>query len=278
MQALERLNAGDLSGAIRTAQESLKAKPADPSQRFLLADLLCFRGDFERAEGHYETVMKQSPDWALPTAMARHLVRAASMRQHCFVDGAVPEFVAPIDEVAEIQLRLWTDHRGGDAAGVQSGLERLQEYGDRQVGQCDGKPFVSFRDLDDSTLSCLEVMTDGGKYYWVPWHRVEALDFEPVTGHRDLLWRTARLQVRGGPDATVHVPVQYPATSSGHTDALLLGRETDWEEYATGLTGGIGQRVFMAGDEEVPVLEIKSLRFDPWSPAAEGPATGDSET
>lgn len=262
MDLCERLKSGDLGGAIRSALESVRSNASDPETRFLLAELLCFRGEFSKADSHLEVVSKQSPELGLSAVHRRQLIRAASIRQSCFGEGVVPEFLPPIDANARFQLKLWAEHRAGDGAAVSDLQNRLNRYCDELTGSCNGQRFRGFADLDDSTQSCLELLTATGRYFWIPWHRIESLDFEPVKRPRDLLWRSVRVRVRDGPESIAYIPVQCPLTSSAHGDAAVLGRETSWEERPTGVTVGIGQRILRVGDEDVPVLELSSLSFD----------------
>jgi len=68
-----------------------------------------------------------------------------------------------------------------------------------------------------------------------------------------------------GPDGDVYLPVCY-AAEDPLSDAQRLGRETDWRETPVGpdappLVRGAGQRVFLIGEEAVPIMELHSLRF-----------------
>ena len=101
-----------------------------------------------------------------------------------------------------------------------------------------------------------------GKYFWVPTHKVEFIEFEKTQRPRDLLWRQATVEVRGGPEGVVFIPATYPMTPSGPVaTALRLGRATDWSTDAAGPVRGIGQRMFLAGEEGVGMDEITAARF-----------------
>ena len=263
MRALELFNEGELRGAIDVATEAVKKSPADPSPRLVLAELLCFAEEFERADKQLEAALIQSPETNLSTALGRQLIRAATARQRCFFEGAVPDMLAPIDREVELQLKLLTLNRAGEFEQVASLLEGLLRYCGRLSGQCDAEAFTGFRDLDDSMVACLEVLTSTGKYYWVPWHRIETLEFQPVVRPRDLLWREAKIVVREGPDAVVYVPVSYPATRlESDGQEAVLARATWWREPEDGLVTGVGQRILLINGKEQPILDVKSLRFD----------------
>jgi type VI secretion system protein ImpE len=68
------------------------------------------------------------------------------------------------------------------------------------------------------------------------------------------------MSVADGPEGDVYMPAVY-AADEPLTDALRLGRETDWREAEGGMVRGVGQRVFLAGEEAVDVMTVRTLRF-----------------
>ena len=94
MKALELLNAGQLQDAIDSALAEVKSHPADAGKRMVLAELLCFTDQFDRADKQLETAFTQDPELNIPTAVGRQLIRAATARQKVFMEGAVPDFLA----------------------------------------------------------------------------------------------------------------------------------------------------------------------------------------
>ena len=104
------------------------------------------------------------------------------------------------------------------------------------------------RDLDDRTADVLELLTPTGKYVWAPWSQVVSLTLRPLERPRERVWRPAELELRGAPSGVVYLPMIYPAPAEAMTDALRLGRETEWVDRA-GLTCGLGQRCLLVGEE-----------------------------
>jgi type VI secretion system protein ImpE len=105
-----------------------------------------------------------------------------------------------------------------------------------------------------------EVLTSTGKYFWIPTERVISAAFHAPTRQRDLIWRRVTMSVADGPEGDVYMPAIYVADEP-LTDAQRLGRETDWREAEGGLVRGVGQRVFLAGEEAVDVMTVHTLRF-----------------
>jgi len=42
---------------------------------------------------------------------------------------------------------------------------------------------------------------------------------------------------------------------------VLTGRMTDWKDLGGGFCKGCGQHVFLVGDEEKAILEIRDIQF-----------------
>jgi type VI secretion system protein ImpE len=73
------------------------------------------------------------------------------------------------------------------------------------------------------------------------------------------MWRRATMSVREGPDGEVYIPTIYASDDAGLAPALKLGRETHWRGEA--VVRGVGQRVFLAGEEAMTVMELTTLEF-----------------
>jgi type VI secretion system protein ImpE len=65
--------------------------------------------------------------------------------------------------------------------------------------------------------------------------------------------------VEAGPNGEVYVPALYLGDPADTDEALRLGRATDWRDLAEGLTRGRGQRVFLAGEAGVSIMDLTSL-------------------
>ena len=98
-----------------------------------------------------------------------------------------------------------------------------------------------------------QVITTTGKYFWIPPERVLLLEFHKAKRPRDLFWRRATMQVADGPDGEVYLPALYPpttGTAAAMTDALRLGRATDWHQAGDGgPTLGLGAVTILVGEE-----------------------------
>ncbi|MCQ8278638.1 SciE type virulence protein [Acetobacteraceae bacterium KSS8] len=262
VQARTAFNAGDLQAAIDAASADIKARPADPAPRLLLGELLLFRGTFDRVETLLAALATLSPDLALVVAEFRQLLRAEIARGQVLAEGGVPSFLGEPTPSQQRALQALVALRAGDAAEAAGFARAAEEKRPRVSGRHsvggETTGFDDFRDADDVLGGTIEVLTTTGVYYWVPLERIDTLQFHAPKRPRDLFWRRASIAVQGGPDGDVYVPSCYRAAPDA-TDAILLGRATDWTEAEP--VRGAGQRVFLAGEEALPINGIDLLTF-----------------
>jgi type VI secretion system protein ImpE len=258
--AANLFRAGKLNDAIATAQTVLRKAPTDLGARVLLAELLAFAGNLERADVILDAASTIDPSAALVVAEFRQLVRADMARRQLFRDGRVPEFLGEPTETQRLQLAALVALRAGDLAGAAQLVANAEANRPQTPGQHNGTAFDDLRDVDDLLAGSVEVLTTTGKYYWIPTERLISVTFHPPKRPRDLLWRRASMSVDQGPDGDVYIPAVY-AGDDTMTEAQRLGRETDWREADGGPVRGLGQRVFLLGEEDVAIMELGSLTF-----------------
>lgn len=263
--AKDYYEAGKLADAIAAMNEEVKKHPTDVNRRGFLCELLCFAGEIERIDKQLDTMGDQDPQAMMGIVLWRQLARAEMARQQFFTEGRVPEFLDGVPtEVMKLHMQASILVRDGKLADAQALLVEAEEKRPRVSGMCDGVAFDDFRDLDDLTSSFFEVLTSTGKYYWVPVEKVESLDFKAPKRPRDLYWRQVHMVVRDeGPDGEVYMPVLYTGSDKKKDDdQIRLGRATDWVTAEGGPVRGLGQRTFLIGHEDKPVLSLKGVTFN----------------
>ncbi len=258
-------HAGRLTDAVAAAGAALKAAPTDLGARVLLAELLLFTGNVERADVILDAAADMAPDAAVVIAEFRQLLRAELARRQLFRDGRVPEFLGDPPPACAATLAALVALRAGDPASAATSAATAEAARPRTPGQHDGKAFDDFRDVDDLCCGHLEVLTTTGKYFWIPTDRIESIDFHPPKRPRDLYWRRASMVVQQGPDGDVYIPALYANEDPTLSEPLRLGRETDWHGEA--LVRGAGQRIFLLGDDALTIMELTSLEFAGVHPA-----------
>jgi type VI secretion system protein ImpE len=262
MNAAEFFQAGQLSQAIAAQVEEVKKHPTDAARRFFLAELLCLHGDVERADKQLDALATQQPEAAVGLALFRQLVRAEQARRDFYDAGRVPEFLDEPTAAIKLHLQAWIELREGNAGRAAELLAQADEERPKPSGTCDGQPFADFRDLDDLSASFVEVLTSTGKYYWIPTERIALMEFHPPESPRDLLWRRVHMIVSGGPDGEVFVPAIYVQSYTDPDERVRLGRVTDWRGGDGEPCRGLGQRTFLVGEEDRPVMALEEVVFE----------------
>ena len=266
--AAELYKSGQLAEAVAAAGDEVKRHPAEVGKRGFLAELLCFAGDFERADKQLDAISEMDPQTAVGISLFRQLIRAEQSRQQFHAEGRLPEFLAPpsprLQQHLEASIRL----REGQPAEAAALLDEAEEQRPMLSGACGESPFDDIRDVDDLTAPLFEVLTSTGKYYWIPMERVEIIEFHDPVRPRDLLWRRAHMVVCGGPDGEVFLPTLYAGSQASEDDRIRLGRMTEWRGGEDAPVQGLGQRLFALGDNDVSIMELKQITIA--SPQSDG--------
>lgn len=255
--------AGKLAAAVEAANAAVRKAPGDAGARILLAELLLFAGNLERADVILDAAGDIEPEAMMVIAEFRQLLRADLSRRQWRRDGRVPEFIGEPTPSLSAAMAAMVALRAGDLAEAAKNATAAEALRPRVHGREGKTAFDDFRDVDDLCAGYFEVLTTTGKYFWIPTERVESLDFHPPKRPRDLAWRRCSMSVTDGPDGDVYVPVTYGSEDAALDDSFRLGRATDWREEHAGegavLVRGVGQRVFLAGEEARNIMEIGSI-------------------
>jgi type VI secretion system protein ImpE len=252
---------GALDAAIAAANAVVRNNPTNLGGRVLLAELLLFGGNLERADVILDAAARIEPTAAVAVAEFRQLLRAETARRQHRSEGRVPEFIGEPTPALRAMLAALVALRAGGRDEALRYATEAETLRPRVPGRAGDARFDDFRDADDLGAGFFEVLTTTGKYFWIPSERVISIEFHPPRRPRDLFWRRASLSVAAGPDGDVYVPAIYHSDEPGLADPLRLGRATDWVGPEDGLILGHGQRVFLVGDEARTIMELATLQF-----------------
>ena len=173
----------------------------------------------------------------------------------------MPELLGDLEPTGQASMKALVALREGNLAEAAAAAEEAEALRPRIAGIVNGQSVDDFRDADDLIPGYIETLTTTGKYFWIPLSRIESLEFHPPKRPRDLAWRRCSMSVTAGPDGDVYIPALY-FTAEETDDAHRLGRATSWSE-GEGPVRGIGQRVFLAGEEDLTIMQLDTLSFQP---------------
>ncbi len=235
MTARELYQAGRLGEAVQALNAELRENPADTQRRTFLFELLCFAGNYDRAEKQLEILAREGSNAQMGALLYRGALNAERSRCDLFQSA---------DALAQT-----ADVAGGSPAGVWN-----------------GRPFSSIEDADPRIGPRLEVFA-AGQYLWVRFDHIASIEMDAPKRLRDLLWMPAVVRTgpafRGRELGEVLLPVLAPLSFREEDDALKLGRATDWRTLESGETVPVGQKMLLIDGEDVPFLELRRLEFQP---------------
>ena len=238
MTATDLFQAGRLDEAVQALGVDLRSDPTDSKRRTFLFELLCFSGDYDRAEKQLDILADSSHEAAMGSLLYRSALQAERTRRRMFESGEFPH---------------------GDAPPI--------------AGQLDDRNCESIEDADPRLGARLEVFA-AGAYLWIPYEHIASVEIQPPARLRDLLWIPAMLHTgpafKGRELGEVLLPVLTPLASKQIDGAVRLGRQTEWQEAPNAQFIPAGQKMFLADGEEYPILEVRRLQFSaPHSAAVE---------
>jgi type VI secretion system protein ImpE len=225
----ELFKAGKVREAIQALTAYLRDRPSDTVSRTFLFELLCFAGEYSRAEKQLAVLASGSPDKETGAIVYYAALHAERTRHDLFEKEEFP-----------------TDTPASPA------------------GELNGKPFTELRDADPDIGARLEVFA-AGAYVWLPFEHLESLEMGPPQRLRETLWAPALVQAapsfRGMDLGEVLIPAIYPFSWKHPDEQVWLGRMTEWSADETGRESPTGQKTLLVDGEEFPFLEVRLLKF-----------------
>jgi type VI secretion system protein ImpE len=234
MNARELLQAGKLDEAIQALGADLRSNPGDVQKRTFLFELLCFAGQYDRAEKQLDALAGTNKETDMGTLLYRAALHAERVRHDLFAKREFPV----------------------TAAGTASPVS-LQ-------GTINGQPFHTLEDADPRIGARLEVYA-AGAYLWLPFEHISRVQMQPPKRLRDLIWVTALVHTseafKGRELGEVLVPALQPFSWKHQDDQVRLGRVTEWQQEDGGELAPVGQKMLLADSEELPFLEVREIQF-----------------
>ncbi len=231
MRARALFREGRLDAAVEALNAELRSSPTDSQRRTFLFELLCFAGDYDRAGKQLDILARGGRDAALGSVLYQSALHGERVRQTMFAEGDYPG-------------------------------TRLEPV----AGVLNGTPFQRMEDADPRVGARFEIFA-AGQYTWIPMAQVASLRIAPPAKLRDLLWAPAALMPRegfkGGDLGEILIPMMSPLSWRHGSDAVRLGRVTEWEDLGGGAVAPLGQKMLLVDGEEFPFLEVRELEVTP---------------
>ena len=256
MTAHEALSEGRLTEAIDRQRETVAASPTDPAAQLFLAELLLLAGEFVLARQVLAAIETPAEDWPQARRRFRQLIRAEVRRS---LQSRRPKVLAPPPSHLRRRWRALKHLLAGDGDSARKTFDGADSASPWMVGHIDGREFEGLRDTDDRYASVFEVFL-GPDYYWIPFDMIRVIRFAPMVGAIDQAYRGVMIRLHDGTEMAGMTPLIYPGSFDGD-GAFAAGLDTDWPEVPGGVVCGIGRKIWMIGDDELPVGEFTQLEL-----------------
>ena len=233
MTVQELFQSGQLDEAVKALTAEVRNDPTDSQRRTFLFELLCFAGDYSRAEKQLDVLSQNGPQSEMGALLYRGALAAEKTRHEMFDRHDYPR---PATGATATHL----------------------------TGTINGKAFHTLLDSDDRIGANLEMFV-AGTYMWIPFALLSSVHISSPKKLRDLLWLPAVVRpsaaFQGRELGEVLLPVLNPFSWRSADPAIRLGRATVWEEDGSENAVPKGQKLLLANDEEWPLLELRDITF-----------------
>ena len=233
MNAEQLVRAGKLDEAIQALIAYLRDNPGDAKNRIFLFELLCFNGEYDRADKHLAMIAQSTKDAQIGALLYHGAIHAERIRRDMFEKK---EYPGPLPA------------------------------GDKMLrGKLNSKPFASLSDADPRLGARLEVFA-AGDYMWIPLKSIERIEMGAPSRLRDLMWTPAKIKTAAGFEqrelGEVLLPALSPLSYTHPDEEVRLGRVSEWCADEAGNEAPYGQKMLEVDGEEFPLLELRSLEIE----------------
>jgi type VI secretion system protein ImpE len=273
VSAVDLLKAGDLDGALEALQAEIRANAGSASLRIFLFQLLCVRGDWDRAIRQLKVSAEMDP---AATAMAqtyREGIVCEVYREKVFAGEKDPLIFGEPQEWIALILEAVKANAKGNAKYAAEARAKAFDAAPTVSGSIDGRPFEWIADADMRLGPLLEAVVNG-RYFWIPFTSLAKIEFEDPADLRDAVWTPATLRLPNGGDTVALIPTRYAGTTALGSDSDKLARTTEWRDLGEDTFAGIGQRLLTTNEDDFPLMDIRLIEMDVEIETAEAEADG----
>ena len=258
--AREALRAGDPRAALEQLKQEVRKAPRDARLRTFLFQIFCVFGEWDRAVTQLVVAGELDPA-AIPMVESyRATIRCELLRARVFAGRSTPTVFGEPEPWISLLVeanRVLAAGRTAEAAALR---EQAFEHASAAAGRIDGTAFAWIADADPRLGPVLEAIVEG-KYYWVPFHRLSAIDIEAPADLRDQVWMPAHFVWSNGGESFGFIPTRYPGSESQPDEALAMSRKTEWQDRGDGWFLGLGQRMLTTDEGEYPLMDIRRVEI-----------------
>lgn len=262
MQAEVLLREGRLDDALKELESAIRKNPSDAKLRVFLFQLLCIRGDWDRALTQLNVAAELNPLNLLMAQVCRPALECEALRREVFQGKRTPLVLGRPEEWVGWTIEACRLTAAGKHPEAESLRARALDAAPAVAGTLNAQPFEWIADADSRLGPMLEAIVDG-KYYWTPFSNVSKVTLDEPTDLRDAVWAPAHFTWTNGGHTVGLIPTRYPGSEASTEPSVRLARTTAWQTAGTETFLGSGHRVWATDAGEHPLLKVREVTLGP---------------
>ncbi|MBV8911625.1 MAG: hypothetical protein JOZ05_01145 [Acetobacteraceae bacterium] len=247
----------------------MRRAPRDSKLRTFLFQMFCITGEWDRALNQLKVAHELDRKAEAMATTYAAAIRCEVLREKVFRGERRPTVLGDPGDWVPLVIeanRLLASGQPEEAAKLRdAGFDAAPAT----PGAINDIGCEWIADADPRLGPIIEAVIDG-KYMWIPYQRVKALNMEPPADLRDQVWMPARFTWTNDGEAVALIPTRYPGSATSNDPAIQLARKTDWTELGEDWSIPIGQRVLVSDAEDVALMDLRKLSL--LNASAEEPA------
>lgn len=261
----EHLKAGDLDATLTALQDKVRADPANAKLRIFLFQLLCVLGDWKRAITQLKLSAEMDEAATMMARTYREAIICEVYREKVFAGEKEPLVFGEPQEWLALLIEAQKAFAAGRVSEATEVRARAFEAAPATGGTIDGAKFEWIADADMRLGPVLEVIVNG-RYFWMPFNQIGALEIDAPGDLRDAVWMAGTLTLINGGQVPVLIPTRYAGTTSRGDAAAKLARATAFEDGGDETFIGLGQRLLATDQADVALMDMRMLTMDGFDP------------
>ncbi len=254
MRAEQLITEGNLAQALAALQDVVRKDPSNAKYRVFLFQLLSVMGNWSRALNQLNVAAELDISTLPMVQTYREALQCEALRAEIFAGKRAPLVLGEPDPWLVLLIESLHAATPEQAASMRA---QAMELAPATSGRINGEPFEWLADTDARLGPVLEAIVNG-RYYWIPFYRLQKIELEAPTDLRDKVWSAATLTTANGGETVALIPTRYNETIGAGKDELSLARLTEWD--ANGF--GLGQRMFATDGGDYALLDIRTIELD----------------
>ena len=272
MDAQVSLSQGKPEETLLQLQATVRSDPSNVKHRVFLFQLLAVMGQWDRALTQLNVAGELDASTLAMVQTYREALLCEGLRADVFAGKRSPVvFGKPEQWIALLleSLSLMADGHYAKSQDIRNQAFELAPATSGIIGDPSGPDSETFEwiaDADARMGPVLEAIING-RYYWVPFHRIQSINIEAPEDVRDMVWMPAYFTWANGGETVGLIPTRYPGSEASEDKLIRLAQKTIWQELDNGVYQGMGQRMFATDVGEYPLMDLRLITLN--SEAAE---------